>query len=101
MTIKSLFSGIKRFVDGDVSFEIRPKETVQRKPSDHQEKTVAQRYAAWHDKFGYKTFKGAYIAISCFIAVFVIAVLLYTVSYLPPYGEAANPVNNEVTERYI
>lgn len=101
MTSKSLFSKIKRFVDGDVSFEVKQKENVKRRPSDHREKTVAQRYAAWHNKSGYKTFKGIYIATSCFIAVFIISVLLYTVSYLPPYGEASNPVNNEVTERYL
>ena len=98
---KKLFSKINRFVDGDVSFEIKPKEAKQRKASSHSEKTVAERYTAWHDRHGYKTFRGVYIALSCLIAVFVISVLLYTVSYLPPYGEAANPVNNEVTERYI
>lgn len=101
MTIKSLFSRVKRFVDGDVSFDVKPKEKEQRRPSDHKEKTVAQRYVAWNDKNGYKVFRGAYVALSCLIAVFVISVLLFTVSYLPPYGEAANPVNNEVTERYI
>ncbi len=101
MMFKKLFSQINRFVDGDISFEIKPKETKQRRTSTHSEKTVAERYTAWHDRHGYKTFRGVYIAISCVIAICVIAVLLYTVSYLPPYGEAANPVNNEVTERYI
>ena len=101
MMFKKLFSQINRFVDGDISFEIKPKEAKQRRASSHSEKTVAERYTAWHDRHGYKTFRGVYIALSCLIAVFVISVLLYTVSYLPPYGEAANPVNNEVTERYI
>jgi len=101
MMFKKLFSQINRFVNGDISFEIKPKEAKQRRTSTHSEKTVAERYTAWHDRHGYKTFRGAYIALSCLIAVFVISVLLYTVSYLPPYGEAANPVNNEVTERYI
>ena len=101
MTSKKLFSKVKSFVDGDVSFEIKTKETEQRRTSEHKEKTVAERYAVWHDKYGYKTFKGIYIAISCLIAVFLISVLLYTVSYMPPYGDASNPVNNEVTERYI
>ena len=70
---KKLFSKINRFVDGDVSFEIKPKEAKQRKASSHSEKTVAERYTAWHDRHGYKTFRGVYIALSCLIAVFVIS----------------------------
>ena len=99
--IKSLFSAVKRFVDGDVSFDVKTKEKEKRIPSTHKEKTVAERYVLWHEKYGYKTFKGGYAAISCLIAVFIISVLLLTVSYLPPYGVAEKPVNNEVTERYI
>lgn len=35
-----------------------------------------------------------------FIALFMV-LLVYVVSYLPPMGDASNPVNNEVAERYI
>ena len=101
MKNNSFFSKIKRFVDGEVSFEPKVKEKEERRPSNHKEKSIAERYVAWHDKSGYKTFKGAYAVLSVLIATCIIAALLLTVSYLPPYGEASNPVNNEVTERYI
>lgn len=101
MKNNSFFSKINSFVDGDISFELTVKEKQERRKSTHKEKTIAERYVAWHDKKGYKTFKGAYAVISCIIAVCIIATLLLTVSYLPPYGEASNPGNNEVTERYI
>ena len=31
----------------------------------------------------------------------IIGVLLMTAAYLPPFGQASNPVNNEVSRRYI
>ena len=40
------------------------------------------------------------IAAIIFCVVFV-AVLIYAVSYLPPFGGADNPGSNEVTQRYI
>lgn len=40
------------------------------------------------------------IAAIVFCVVFI-AVLIYAVSYLPPFGGKDNPGNNEVTERYI
>ena len=48
-----------------------------------------------------KGFSIAYRIVSVLVLLFLLAMLLYSVSYLPPYGEAANPVNNEVSERYI
>ena len=89
-------TAFRRFMDGEVSFEPKVKETEVRRESSHKEKSIAERYAVWHDRNSYKLFKRAYVAIGCLIAT-----LLLTVSYLPPYGEAGNPVNNEVTERYI
>lgn len=43
----------------------------------------------------------AYNIISAAACIAVIVVLLYTVASLPPFGEASNPTNNEVPERYI
>lgn len=37
---------------------------------------------------------------ACF-CIFLVAMLLIAVSYLPSYGHMENPVNNEVSERYI
>ncbi|MCD8189957.1 MAG: hypothetical protein LUD78_07010 [Clostridiales bacterium] len=35
------------------------------------------------------------------MALFMVIVLLYTVSFLPAFGDPASPVNNEVSQRYI
>ena len=42
-----------------------------------------------------------YKALSVVVCLSIIAILLLTVSFLPPFGNPDNPANNEVTERYI
>ena len=96
-----LFKKLVKFVDGEVSFEPKAETQETRRETDHVEKSVAARYAQWHSKNGYSLFKKVYAAASCLIATCIIATLLLTVSHMPPYGQASNPVNNEVTERYI
>ncbi len=39
--------------------------------------------------------------LSVMICLVVVGVLLYTVSFLPEFGNPASPINNEVSERYI
>ena len=46
-------------------------------------------------------FEKLYKITSILFCLVLIAVMLVTVSYLPPTGNAGNPDNNEVTERYI
>jgi len=46
-------------------------------------------------------FNKIYRIIASIFCLLLLAGLLYTVSYLPPTGEAEKAVNNEVTERYI
>lgn len=48
-----------------------------------------------------KMFNRFYNVISVIFCITFIAVLLFTVSYLPIAGNAKNPDNNEVAERYI
>ena len=48
-----------------------------------------------------KRFRVFYLALSAIVAINVIAVLLLTVNYLPPFGEADNPAVNEVYTRYV
>lgn len=50
---------------------------------------------------GMKTFQRANKVLSVCICLFVMGVLLYTVSFSPAFGDPASPVNNEVAERYI
>ena len=46
-------------------------------------------------------FEKLYKIFSAFFCLFIVAMLLIAVSYLPSYGHVENPVNNEVAERYI
>ncbi len=48
-----------------------------------------------------KIFNRLYRIFSVCFCVFLVITLLIAVSYLPTYGNAGNPVNNEVAERYI
>ncbi len=46
-------------------------------------------------------FRTVYRLISLIACCSLLAILLYTVSFLPPYAAVDNPYNNEVSERYI
>lgn len=48
-----------------------------------------------------KKFRKLYKAVSILFCVFLMALLLVTISYLPATGAADKPVNNEVAARYI
>lgn len=48
-----------------------------------------------------KIFNRFYRVFSALFCIFLVVMLLAAVSDLPPYGDAGNPVNNEVSERYI
>jgi len=50
---------------------------------------------------GVKFFNRLYKISSILFTILLIAVMLYAVSYLPPVGNAANPDNNIVAQRYI
>ncbi|MGN0158175.1 MAG: hydrogen gas-evolving membrane-bound hydrogenase subunit E [Brotaphodocola sp.] len=50
---------------------------------------------------GLRHFHKFYYAMSMLLCAAVIFVLLWTVAYLPTFGDAANPSNNEVSARYI
>ncbi len=50
---------------------------------------------------GVKMFNEVYRIASLIFTGLLIAVMLYTVSYLPPNGNPDNPANNEVPQRYI
>ena len=55
-------AAFKRFMDGEVSFEPKQKEAETRRESSHNEKSIAERYAVWHNKNGFRVFKGLYVA---------------------------------------
>ena len=55
----------------------------------------------WTRTKGAKLANWAYRIMSVVICVSIIWVLLQTAAYLPPFGSPDNPVNNEVSQRYI
>mgnify|MGYP004490262961 FL=1 len=55
----------------------------------------------WARTRGQKWAKALYSLLAVVVCVSIIALLLSTASHLPPFGNPDNPVNNEVSRRYI
>ena len=70
-------------------------ENEQEYNTDHTE----QGHFLLKEKF--TKFYKVYIVIAVIIGCFVVGILTYAVCCLPPYGYAENPVNNEVSEKYL
>lgn len=66
-----------------------------------EEQATYDRLHTWSTTRGQKWLTRLYRLLAAVICVGVIAVLLVTASYLPPYGSPDNPANNEVSQRYI
>ncbi|BBF43341.1 sodium/proton antiporter [Lachnospiraceae bacterium KM106-2] len=64
------------------------------------ETALNQRLDQFQEK-GMRFFHGSNKVMSVMICLIVVGVLLYTVSFLPEFGDASSPINNEVSERYI
>ena len=99
--MNKIVKAINKFVDGDFTINMKRKKKPERIEATHHEKTIDERAKEWHDKEGVKVYKGLYTAASVAICLIMITILLITVSFLPPFGNPNNPVNNEVSQRYI
>ena len=60
-----------------------------------------ERLHTWRRNKGAKIVKRLYMLLAVVVCLNIIWVLLETASYLPPFGHPDNPVNNEVSQRYI
>ncbi len=80
--------------------DAHPDERIIEVHKKEQEALIRSVHDVKHNK-NYKKFFLFYrvAAIACCLAL--ITILMVAVSYLPPIGEASNPVNNEVSEKYI
>ena len=67
----------------------------------HHEKSFTERMRDWIDNREEGAFDRARSFISFIFALFIIFAMLLTVSYPPSFGDPDNPVNNEVSRRYI
>lgn len=106
----------KRWVDGEVDplaegMEIKVPETMPGTESRLEEEIVsgkAVRLAGSGrieldeaELRGLRRFRKFYQIMSVLLCASIIFVLLWTVAYLPVFGNAGNPDNNEVSARYI
>lgn len=78
----------------------REDEEASRQREKEKEQLVEKVYDLEHNA-EVRIFRKIYKVFSVLFCVFLVAMLLVAVSYLPTFGQADNPVNNEVAARYI
>lgn len=71
------------------------------KKSRFHERSLASRYNEWLERKSLHVFSILYFGMSILTCLLFMALLLSTVADLPSFGDASNPVNNEVIQRYI
>ena len=102
--LRQWFDGTKDpFVD---TVEMKPQEefTEDDETVAEREKDKKQRRERVYDlanNWKLNGFEKFYKIFSACFCIFLVAMLLIAVSYLPAYGHMENPVNNEVSQRYI
>ncbi len=69
--------------------------------AEKREKRVYEGIHQWSHTRGSNIIRWAYRVLSVAVCTAIIALLLTTAANLPPFGDPANPVNNEVSRRYI
>lgn len=75
------------------------KEVVKRRKEE--QKRIAERVFDVENNSELKIFRRIYRVFSVIFCLSLVFLLLTAVSYLPTFGHAENPVNNEVSQRYI
>lgn len=101
----SLFVKFKRWFDGDMDIlgngmeTVALKEEPAAKEAVETEEVVKAREVS--EEKGLRIYRKVYRVMSVLLCLGVISVLLWTVTYLPEFGNAGNPDNNEVSARYI
>lgn len=92
---KSFWQRLKAWIDGEeILINADKYITTREKPErPHFEKPFSAD--------NIRSNKKLYRLLSVLVALAFIAIMLTTVANLPTFGEAANPANNEVAERYL
>ena len=80
--------------------DLTPSPKVLARHQKDRDKVVERALDTEHNRH-YKRFFQFYKIAAVLSCVALIAILLVAVSYLPPVGNPDNPVNNEVSEKYI
>ena len=97
--MNKIFKNLNDFVNG-VQDE---KENVhlKHKNKKHHEKVLTERIEDIVESGESKGFNKFYNVIAILLACVIIACMIYTVSFLPSFGNPNNPANNEVVQAYI
>ena len=98
--MNSFLDGLNSFVDGTPK---DAKTTKSRKKivRHHHEMSFTERVTAIVEKGENKTVNMIYTTVAIIMALIIIGCLIYTVSFLPSFGNPNNPANNEVVKKYI
>lgn len=107
---KTVSFRFRQWLDGEKDpfvgqVEMKPQQAFQ-ETEEEKERLEREKREAWDKVFEVKKeqkgiFPKVYHLVSVIFCVCLVLVLLTGVSYLPPFGHAENPVNNEVSKRYI
>lgn len=84
--------------------ELREKfeaDIARARAAQQKEKRLYAKYRYWPNKKGVPLYEKIYRVIAVLVCIAVIVSLLIMVSHLPIVGQYDNPVNNEVSQRYI
>ncbi len=80
---------------------VRRDEKLLRRRKEREKKNLVKRVYDLEHNTEIRIFRKIYRIFSVLFCVFLVAMLLTAVSALPDFGNAENPVNNEVAARYI
>ena len=106
---KADLDAITEDYEGDDEFEY-PDEVAHENPLEEESIIVGKKISAAQreplhmtrrQKLQMGRFRFFYLILSAVVAINIIAVLLITIHYLPPFGSPDNPAVNEVYIRYV
>lgn len=81
--------------------QVEAKEEERIQQALREEQDMYDNVHAWAKQKGTKLTRALYSILAVVTCFAIIYVLLTTTSYLPAFGNPDNPVNNEVSQRYI
>ena len=81
--------------------QLSPAEIRWAKEEQEEEKRIEAAMHDWTEKKALPFARAMYNLLCVGICVTMIALLLYTVTALPAFGDSNHPINNEVSARYI
>ncbi|MEE0965833.1 MAG: hydrogen gas-evolving membrane-bound hydrogenase subunit E [Bacilli bacterium] len=80
--------------------EFKESDEIKQERKKERDQMMLDVYDMKHN-FGLQLFNKSYKVFSVIFCIVLVCMLLVAVSYLPTFGNAANPVNNGVAQRYI